>query len=76
VLSMLYTEHYSLLILSATSLSVAYREGGLGGSTPPPPKFRGFAKAELNSQFRGIYIRNNLIRLRVSFICKVSGTPD
>jgi hypothetical protein len=29
-----------------------------------PPKFRSFDKAESNSQFRGIYIRNNLIRIR------------
>jgi hypothetical protein len=35
-----------------------------------------FDKAELNSQFREIYICNNLIRIRVSFICKLSGTPD
>jgi hypothetical protein len=48
--------------------------GGLGGSNPP--KFRSFAKAEPNSQFRGIYIRNNLIRIWVSIICKLSGTPD
>jgi hypothetical protein len=40
--------------------------GGLGGSTPHPPKFRSFGKAEPNSQFRGKYIRNNLIRIRVS----------
>jgi hypothetical protein len=26
-------------------------EGGLGGSTPPPPKFRGFEKAGPKSQF-------------------------
>jgi hypothetical protein len=32
--------------------------------------------AEPNSQFRGIYIRNNLIRIRASFICKLSGTPE
>jgi hypothetical protein len=51
-------------------------KGGLGGSTPPPPKFRSFAKAEPNSQFRGIYTRNNLIIIWVSFICKLSGTPD
>jgi hypothetical protein len=44
-----------------------------GGSTP---KFLSYAKAQPNSQFRGIYIRNNLIRIRVPFICKMSGTPD
>jgi hypothetical protein len=48
---------------------------GLGGSNPPP-KFRSFDKAEPNSQFRGKYIRNNLIRIRVSLIYKLSGTPD
>jgi hypothetical protein len=57
-----------------------------GGSTPPehppehptehPPKFRSFSKSKPNSQFRGLYIRNNLIRIWVSFICKSSGTPD
>jgi hypothetical protein len=35
--------------------------GRLGGSTPPPPQFRSFDKAESNSQFHGKYIRNNLI---------------
>jgi hypothetical protein len=48
---------------------------GLGGSNPLP-KFRSFDEAELNSQFRGKYICNNLIRIRVSLICKLSGTPD
>jgi hypothetical protein len=38
----------------------------------PPTKFRGFAKAEPISQFHGIYIHNNLIRIWVSFICKLS----
>jgi hypothetical protein len=51
-------------------------EGVLGGSNPPPPKFRSFDKAEPNSQFRGKYMCNNLIRIRVSLICKLSGTPD
>jgi hypothetical protein len=54
----------------------AYRGGGWGVQTPPPPKFLSFDKAEPNSQFRGKYIRNNLIRIRVSLICKLSGTPD
>jgi hypothetical protein len=47
-----------------------------GGGVQTPPKFRNFDKAEQNSQFRGIYICNNLIRIRVSFICKLSRTPD
>jgi hypothetical protein len=60
-----------------TITSVAYQRGRVWGvQTPPPPKFRSFAKAEPNSQFRGIYIRNNLIRIWVSFICKLSETPD
>jgi hypothetical protein len=54
---------------------MAYR-GGVWGSNPLTPKFGSFDKAEPNSQFRGIYIRNNLIRIRVSLICKLSGTPD
>jgi hypothetical protein len=40
--------------------------------TPSPPKFRSFDKAEPNSQFRGKRIHNNLIRIRVSPICKLS----
>jgi hypothetical protein len=57
--------------------AVAYRRGGGGGrSSNPTPIFRSFAKAEPNSQFHGIYIRNNLIRIWVSFICKLSVTPD
>jgi hypothetical protein len=50
--------------------------GGCGCSTPPPPEFRSLDKAEPNFQFRGKYIRNNLIRIRVSLICKLSGTPN
>jgi hypothetical protein len=45
------------------------------GSTPPPLKFQSFAKVEPNSHFRGMYIHNNLIRICVSFTCKLSGTP-
>jgi hypothetical protein len=54
--------------------SVVYRGGG--GVKLPPPKFLSFDKAEPNSQFRGKHIRNNLISIRVSLICKFSGTPD
>jgi hypothetical protein len=62
---------------SNMTVSGVPREGRFGGSTPPhPPKFRSFDKAEPNSLFHGKYIRNNLIRIRVSLICKLSGTPD
>jgi hypothetical protein len=47
-----------------------------GSDAPPLPKFRSFDKAEPNSQFRGKHIRNNLIRIRVSPICKLRRTPD
>jgi hypothetical protein len=46
-----------------------------GGRFNPHPKLQSFDKAEPNSHFRGKYIRN-LIRIRVSLICKLSGTPD
>jgi hypothetical protein len=46
------------------------------GLTPPPPKFQSFDKAEPNSRFCGKYILNNLIRIRISLICKLSGTPE
>jgi hypothetical protein len=52
-------------------------EGGGGrgwGSNHPHTKFRSFDKAEPNSQFLGKYIHSNLIRIRVSLICKLSGT--
>jgi hypothetical protein len=39
-------------------------------------KFRRFEKAEPNCKLRGKYVRNNLIRIRVSLICKLSRTPD
>jgi hypothetical protein len=51
-------------------------EGGWGVQTPHPPKFWSFYKAEPNSLFCGKYIRNNIIRIRVSLICKVSETPN
>jgi hypothetical protein len=44
--------------------------------TPPPRKFQSFEKAEPNSQFRGNYIGNYLIRIRVSLVWKLNGTPD
>jgi hypothetical protein len=51
-------------------------EGVVLGVQTHPPKFRSFDKAESNSQFHGKYMRNNLIRIWVSLICKLSGTPD
>jgi hypothetical protein len=53
-----------------------HTEGGGGVGVEPPPKFRSFDKAEPNSQFRGKYIRNNLFRIQISLICKLSETPD
>jgi hypothetical protein len=49
---------------------------GVGCGLNDHPKFQSFDKAELNSQFRGKYIHNNLIGILVSLICKVSRTPD
>jgi hypothetical protein len=40
----------------------------------PSTKFQSFDKDEPNSQFRGKYIRNNLTRIRISLIWKLSGT--
>jgi hypothetical protein len=50
-------------------------EGGVWG-VQTPQKLRNFDKADPNSQFCGKYIRKNLIIIRVSLICKLSGTPD
>jgi hypothetical protein len=50
--------------------------GVWGGFNPPPPHFRSVDKAEPNSQSHGKYIRNNLIRIRVPLICKLSGAHD
>jgi hypothetical protein len=67
----------TVLSLSILHCTVAYR-GGVWGVQPhpPPPKFWSFDNAEPNFQFRGKYIRNNLIRIWVSLIWKLSGTPD
>jgi hypothetical protein len=40
--------------------------GGFGGGVQTPLKFQSLDKAELNSQFCGKYICNNLIRIHVS----------
>jgi hypothetical protein len=55
-----------------------WRAEGGGWLNPPPPypTITSFDKSEPKSPFRGKYIRNNLIRIRVSLICKLSGTPD
>jgi hypothetical protein len=42
------------------------------GGFNPPPKF----SLLTNSQFCGKYICNNQIIIRVSRVCKLSGTPD
>jgi hypothetical protein len=38
-------------------------EGARGGFEPSKKNFQSFDKAQYNSQFRGIYIRNDLIRI-------------
>jgi hypothetical protein len=70
------------VVLLCTRLPVAYllllHASGVprgGGVQPPetaphPSKFRSLDEAEPNSQFRGKYIRNNLIRMRGALICK------
>jgi hypothetical protein len=52
-------EEFTVLLYTASGVP---RGGGFGGLTPLP-KFRSFAKAEPNSQFREKYIQNNLIRM-------------
>jgi hypothetical protein len=54
--------------------TVTYR-GGLGVQTPSPLKFRSFDKAVPNFQFRKKYIPNKLIRIQLSLVYKLSGTP-
>jgi hypothetical protein len=66
----------SLNALKRSCCSMYTNTGVPKGEVQTPPKVLSFAKAEPTAQFRGIYIRNNLIRIRVSFICKLSGTPD
>jgi hypothetical protein len=51
--------------------AVAYR-----GEFKTQLKLRSFEKTEPNFQFRGKYIRNNLIRLRISLVLKLGGNPD
>jgi hypothetical protein len=50
------------------------RGAGVWGVQTPPEIPRSFEKAWPNSQFRGIYICNNLIRIQVSFIYKLRET--
>ena len=52
---------------TASCTSVVYR-GGVVWGVQTPPKFLSFDKAELNSQFHGKYIRNNLTRIRLPLI--------
>jgi hypothetical protein len=48
---------------------------GFGGVNPPL-KFWSFDKAEPNTQFHGKYNHYNIITIRISLICKLSGTPE
>jgi hypothetical protein len=56
--------------------AVEYRGGIWGVQTPPPHQILSSDKPAPNSLFRGKYILNNLTRIWVSLICKLSGTPD
>jgi hypothetical protein len=49
--------------------------GGFGCLTPSPPEILKFWQSCANSQSCGKYIHNNLIRIQVSPICKLSRTP-
>jgi hypothetical protein len=69
-------EIYISCLLNADVSRRGPRGEGFGGLKSPSPKFRSFDKAQPNSQFCGKCIRNNLIKIRVSPICKLSGTPD
>jgi hypothetical protein len=55
-------------------LSSGAPKGGLGGSTTPNSEV--LPKLRPTFQFREIYIRNNLIIIWFSFICKLCETPD
>jgi hypothetical protein len=55
--------------------AVIFQRGMRFGGFKPPPKFQSFDKAKPNSQFRGKYIHNNLIRIQISLTCKLSGNP-
>jgi hypothetical protein len=78
---LLFKDQSAYIILEshvASSFSSGVLKGVVWGRFKPPTplKFQSLDKAEPNSQFRGKHIRNNLIRIQVSLICKLSGTPD
>jgi hypothetical protein len=60
-------------IVSSVSTQHWRTQGGVFGGFKPP---RSFEKAWPNSQFRGIYICNNLSGIRVLLIYKLSDTSN
>jgi hypothetical protein len=62
-------------LLGRVLVAVVYRGGGGGVKKHPHPEIPNFWQSWSEFQFRGKYICNNLIRIRVSLICKLSGTP-
>jgi hypothetical protein len=57
--------------------AVPYREGVLGAQPPPlPPEIPNFLQSRAEFPVPWKIHRNNLIRILVSLICKLSGTPD
>jgi hypothetical protein len=75
-------DYLSNIIVSENCILRSFSSSGLnqwrteGGFAPHSPKFLSFDKAEPNSQFRGKFDHNNLVKIQVSLICKLSGTPD
>jgi hypothetical protein len=61
-------ETFGLFLSVLELISGVPRRRGFKPPPPPKKKILSFAKAELNSQFRGIYIRNYLIRIWDSFL--------
>jgi hypothetical protein len=64
-----------LIIISRQKRAVPTTGVPRGVQPPSPPKFLSFEKAGPNSQFSGIYVWNNLIRIWGSLIYKLSETP-
>jgi hypothetical protein len=64
-------------MVSCDLLTISGVSNEVGGSNrPPPPESPKFWQSCAEFPVSWKHIRNNLIRTRVSLICKLSGTPD